>query len=107
MNGALPRMVLCSIFWEGLELKPPALVIILKWWIGEKSLRIPRNCLDEGCGGGGHVPRGSVQLFPVEDPRFLLETRKLREGSLVHPPLCFTGVLTVAASAVAQEAGTP
>lgn len=37
MNGALPRLVLCRIFWEGLELKRPALVIILKWWIGEKN----------------------------------------------------------------------
>lgn len=73
----------------------------------KKSLRIPQNCLDEECGGGGYAPRGSVQLFPVEDPRFLLETRKFREGSLVHPPPCFTGVLSVAASAVAQEVGTP
>lgn len=35
VNGALPR-VACRIFWEGVGLKPPALVIFLKWRVGEK-----------------------------------------------------------------------
>lgn len=83
VNRALPG-VACRIFWEGVGVRPPALVTFLKWWSGEKkSLRISQNCLDEGCEVWGGMSQGALSsYFQSEDPRVLLETSKSQGCSL-------------------------